>query len=301
MSTPTRSEGEQLAEILDELQREEAVRDIAGWDSGFPNLTRALDGIRPGLYLLIGSPGIGKTSFAKQLLDQIAMRGEAAGIFFTFAESKRELRIKTLARLSHMDSREIRRGSAYLLHWYGTPRLRGPDVGEISPSWEKLRLAAEQARDWLDSTYLIQCGADDGVDSIAARIEDVKAVRKNDNVFVIIDDCQRLGPMSAPLERRLSIAVEQLQALALNSRIPLLAVWPDLSARTEAAPEVWAEKVASADVIMVMRNDTARTQQLSEPNQAITLHIVKNRAGERGKSAFEFNPAFANFTEVKTN
>src|SRR5262245_31960964 len=105
-----RSEGEQLAEILDELQREQAVREMAGWDSGFANFNRAVDGVRPGLHLLIGAPGIGKTSFAKQLLDQIAMGGHATGLFFSFTDSKRELRIKTLARLSNMDSREIRRG-----------------------------------------------------------------------------------------------------------------------------------------------------------------------------------------------
>ena len=44
------------------------------------------------------------------------------GIFFSFAETKKELRIKTLARLSGLDNREIRRGSAYLLHWYGVPQ-----------------------------------------------------------------------------------------------------------------------------------------------------------------------------------
>ena len=100
-----RSEGEQLEEVLDELQRDQAVKEIAGWESGFDNLSRALDGVRPGLHLLIGPPGIGKTSFAKQLLDQVAMRHNAGGVFFSFAESKKELRIKTLARLSEMDSR----------------------------------------------------------------------------------------------------------------------------------------------------------------------------------------------------
>ena len=120
-----RSEGEQLEEVLDALQRDHAVKEIAGWESGFDNLSRALDGIRPGLHLLVGPPGIGKTSFAKQLLDQVAMRNSATGVFISCAESKQELRIKTLARLSEMDSREIRRGSAYLLHWYGVPRLSG--------------------------------------------------------------------------------------------------------------------------------------------------------------------------------
>ena len=59
-----------------------------------------------------------------------------------------------------------------------------------------------------------------------------------------------------------------------------------------------ADKVASADVIMVMEKDQARTKQLTEPNQAVTLHIVKNRGGESGKLAFEFQPAFSRFVEA---
>ena len=41
--------------VLDELQREQQVKEISGGDSGFANLNRALDGILPGLYLLIGA------------------------------------------------------------------------------------------------------------------------------------------------------------------------------------------------------------------------------------------------------
>ena len=85
--------------------------------TGFSHLSRILDGILPGLYLLIGPPGVGKTSFAKQLLDQVAKHNTVPGVFFTFAERKKELRIKTLARLSGLENREIRRGGAYLLHW----------------------------------------------------------------------------------------------------------------------------------------------------------------------------------------
>jgi len=69
---------------------------------------------------------------SETLLDQIAMRNSVPGIFFSFTESKKELRIKTLSRLSGIESREIRRGSAYLLHWYGVPK-RTADAEELPP------------------------------------------------------------------------------------------------------------------------------------------------------------------------
>jgi hypothetical protein len=50
---------------------------------------------------------------------------------------------------------------------------------------------------------------------------------------------------------------------------------------------------------MVMEKDAARTKQLTQADQAITLYIVKNCGGERGKLAFDFKPAFASFFEVE--
>ena len=47
-----------------------------------------------------------------------------------------------------------------------------------------------------------------------------------------------------------------------------------------------------------MEIDLERTKKLTEPNQALALHIVKSRGGERGKLAFDFFPAFAKFAEV---
>ena len=86
---PLQSEGEQLDEILAELQQQHQVKEIAGWETGFADLSRALDGILPGLYLVIGPPACGKTALAMQLLDQVAMRNRVPGMFFTFAESKK--------------------------------------------------------------------------------------------------------------------------------------------------------------------------------------------------------------------
>ena len=295
-----KSEGEQLDEILDELQRDIAVKEIAGWESGFANLSRALDGIRPGLHLLIGPPGMGKTSFAKQLLDQVAKHNARPVIFFSFAESKSELRIKPLARLSGVENREIRRGSAYLLHWYGVPKAHFAAADQLTPSWEKVKRTAEDAKSWLDLVYLVECGRIANLQSIEEQIREIIDNRTSDAPLIVIDDCQRLGDANQSLDVRLPIVVEQLQSLAMNFKLPLLAIWPDLGGEAKTAPPAWAEKVASADVILVMEKDTARTKQLTEPNQAITLRIVKNRGGEKGRLAFDFYPAFAKFAETES-
>jgi len=100
------------------------------------------------------------------------------------------------------------------------------------------------------------------------------------------------------LSIRFPIVVEQLQQAATNLQAPLLAIWPDLGDSGEPQPQVWSEQVASADVILVMEQDHERTKKLIEPNQAVTLHIVKNRGGEKGILAFDFFPPFSKFAEA---
>jgi hypothetical protein len=115
--------------------------------------------------------------------------------------------------------------------------------------------------------------------------------------MVVIDDCQRLGNIEQKLTDRVALVVDELQRAAGSLQIPILAVCPDLR-QDRGLPQIWSDRVPSADVILVMEIDLERTKKLTEPNQALTLHIIKNRGGEKGKLAFEFVPAFSKFTEV---
>ena len=297
---PIQSEGEQLESFLDDLERDHAVKEIAGWETGFTNLSRALDGILPGLYLLIGPPACGKTSLAKQLLDQVAMHNGVAGVFFTLAETAKELRIKTLARLSGLESREIRRGSAYLLHWYGVPKAHYGDFEQLPPSWEKLKQSAREAKSWLDLTYIVECKANTDLREIENCIGELRAAANREKIFVVIDDCQRLGRRDQALADRLPIVAEELQEMGVNLKTPIFAIWPNLGEIVETQSQAWTEKVASPDVILVLEKDLERNKTLTEPNQALTLHIVKNRSGDKGKLAFDFYPAVSKFTEVES-
>lgn len=291
------SEGAGMDALLDELGKERAIKEISGWDTGFVQLNRALDGVLPGLHLIVGPPGCGKTSLAKQMVDQLAMHNHVPGIFFTFAERKKELRIKTLARLSEIESREIRRGSAYLLHWYGLPKAHHAETERLSPSWDKVTKSAAAARSWLDLVYIVDCSR--GVDraQIQARIRDVQASTHAGSVAAVIDDSQRLGAIDQPLNARLPIVAERLQELAMNLEMPVIAVWPDLREDRGASPQIWGDRVPNADVIVVLEPEPEKSIGATEPNRPTTLHIVTNRGGEKGKLQFDFVPPFAKFVE----
>jgi replicative DNA helicase len=293
------SEGEQLDALLADLQREHDIKEISGWECGFTNLSRALNGIIPGLYWLIGPPSCGKTSLSKQLLDQVIQHNSVPGIFFSFTEKKKELRIRTLSRLSGVENREIRRGSAYLLHWYGVPKAAHTDAERLPPGWEKLRRSAEEARNWLNLAYVIECDRRTTLQEIEDQIGAVKQMNSRDHVIVVIDDSHRLGLIDQPLEHRIGVVSDQLQGMAIDLNVAVIAVWPNLNHQDEALPQVWSDSVAGADVVLVMKQDTQQIRNLNEPNRRMTIHIVKNRGGERGALAFEFFPAFSRFVEIE--
>ena len=297
---PPASEGEALAAFLSELESVHEVKEIAGWETGFSKLSAALNGLLPGLHLLIGPPGCGKSTFAKQLLDQAAQHNSMPGLFFTFSEKKDDLRIRTLARLSAVESREIRRGAGYLLHWYGAPKRQMTEAEQMPASWEKLKQAADEAKGWLDFLYLFECDETTTLDDIERRIGEVRALKRSQKLMAVIDECQCLGERGSSLDARLPLIAEQLENLAMRLDMPLIATWPNLkaSASPKIAPEEWAERVAGANTIIVMEEDAERTRQFTEPKRAVTLHIVKNRGGERATIHFDFSPGLSKLTEV---
>jgi len=184
------------------------------------------------------------------------------------------------------------------LHWYGVPRLAGNEAERLPPSWEKLKRIAEEAKTWLDAIYLVECQRNWSIAQIQNQVGEVIAITGSKPGIVIIDDCHRLGDARQLLDARLPIVIDQLQELAANCKAPLVATWPDLDANAGALPQRWSEKIPSADVVWVMQMDRERTQKLTEPNQAIVLHIVKNRGGEKGTLAFDFFPSFSRFKEM---
>jgi hypothetical protein len=283
-----KSEAGELEALLAELESAREVKAIAGWRSEFQALDAALNGLASGVYLVVGAPAVGKTAFLKQLCDQSARANSVAAAFFTFNERKIDLRVRTLARLSGVETRGIRRGAGYLLHAYGTSKNPGEDA---APGWEALKAAAAAAKGWLGRVYLFECGVKTTLDDIAEKISAVREAAQTKAVVVAIDGAERLGAAALPFDERLPLVEESLSDLALRMDVPLVATWPEL-ART-SAPEAWAERAAGAAAVMVLRE----TESIADIVRRVTLHIVSNRGGERTRIEFDFTPGLANFSE----
>jgi len=276
--------------LLGELESACEVKDIAGWRSGFKLLDASLNGLSRGLYLVIGAPAVGKTAFLKQLCDECVRANTVAAVFLTFNENKMDLRVRTLARLSGVETRDIRRGAGYLLHAYGVSKNPGE---ETAPGWETLKAAANAAKVWLERIYLFECGAKTTLDEIAQMVSAARQAAGTQNVVVAIDGAERLGAAAQSVDERLPLVEESLSDLAQRIDAPLVATWPELA--RPAAPEVWSERAAAASAVTVLRE----TKSIADIVRRVTLHVVKNRGGERTAIEFDFTPGLAKFIEAQ--
>lgn len=93
----TAAKPDNTAYYIDSLMTGEIERFKDDKKTGFANLDAQAGGLYGGLYVLAAISSLGKTSFALQLADQLAERGNDV-IFFSLEQSKLELVSKSLAR-----------------------------------------------------------------------------------------------------------------------------------------------------------------------------------------------------------
>lgn len=93
------------AYYIDALMSGEIERFKNDKKTGFANLDAQAGGLYAGLYVLAAISSLGKTSFALQLADQLAERGNDV-LFFSMEQSRLELVSKSLARITAQADKE---------------------------------------------------------------------------------------------------------------------------------------------------------------------------------------------------
>lgn len=101
----TAAKPDNTAYYIDALMTGEIERFKNDKKTGFTNLDEQAGGLYSGLYVLAAISSLGKTSFALQLSDQLAERGNDV-IFFSLEQSRLELVSKSIARRTAQKDRE---------------------------------------------------------------------------------------------------------------------------------------------------------------------------------------------------
>lgn len=138
-----------VAKYLDNffLQEVETFKNSSHVRTGFAELDSKSGGLFPGLYVIGAASGLGKTTFALQLCDNLAKNGQEV-IYFSLEQSKIELVSKSLARLRAQNSKQNRVSSMQIRN--------GADISEEIKQYKTIaeRLSIVEANMSCNSSFI---------------------------------------------------------------------------------------------------------------------------------------------------
>jgi len=288
--------------FLDTLkERRTDGRDWLGLDCGFRHMNEVLNGLPEGVIILAGAPSCGKTTLAKQIADHVAEVEKVPVLFYSFEQSAEELRIKSLARLSQVDSRVI---------WKGC---------EKDEAWKEVeKAAADYTQGTGEYLTIVQADRKDTIEAIWATALMAKR-RAGDKPILLILDYLQIIPAGkeAPdaIREKIDWNLSELRRLSRDLKSPVLVVssenretykgnkQPTLASLKESGGMEY-----SADVVIClwrnkeksesMETDRVRHNVKSPKTVRVEAHVLKNRNGQLAKVKLDFTPAWADFGEI---
>lgn len=261
-----------------------------GISSGFGMLDKYLTGLNKSDLILIGArPAMGKTSFALNIAQNIAMGARKKCVVFSLEMTKQQLAERLLSAQAGVESQKLK-------------------TGELTDSeWERLGAAAGQFNDvelYLD-------------DSSSITVPEIKSrIRRMKNVDCVIIDYLGLISSATKKENRVQEVSEitrNLKMMAKDLNIPVICC-AQLSRGTEGHGKNHKPQLSDlresgsieqdADIVLFLyredyyRNDVAEDKQDEIDANKTELIVAKNRHGATGTIEMTFDKEFTRFRSV---
>jgi replicative DNA helicase len=240
---------------------------VMGVKSGLPKLDALLNGFCPGLHVLGGAPGAGKTTLALQMAVHAASTG-CPVLYLSYENTPANLLLKAVCAEALSIPLDAERG-------YGDPVKLRAAADRLKPSFERLAI--------VEGTLRLSAGSLRGLASghFAGR-----------RGLIVVDYLQRAAHQHSYDQLRQSVSRLAAEMREISSALdsPVLALASQNrsggdygrgggSAQLDSLKES-GDLEYSADSVTFLRADKRRT--LSEPVRAIELAVVKNRFGPLG-------------------
>jgi len=260
---------------------------ITGISTGFQKVDEYTSGLQNSdLIIVAGRPSMGKTAFAINIAQHVAIEDKVPVAIFSLEMSKEQLALRMLSSDGKVDSQKIRRGF----------------VGEMD--WPKLVAAAgrlSEAPIFIDDTPAIS------VLEIKAKARRLKAESGLDLIVLDYLQLMRGRDTSAPREQEISEISRSLKALAKELDVPVVALSQlnrQVESRTDRRPQLADLRESGAieqdaDVIMFIYRDEVYNKSEDNPEKGKAEIIIgKQRNGPVGTAHVSFLKEFTSFENL---
>ncbi len=280
-----RDVGSVLGKTIDRL--EELVKtnkEVTGVTTGFTDLDKKTSGLQPSdLIIVAARPSMGKTTFAMNLCENVAMENDKPVLIFSLEMPSEQIMMRMLASLSRVDQTKIR-----------TAQLDDEDWARISNTMAMLK---DKDRLFVDDSS--------GLTPMDVRSRARKLARERGGIsLIMIDYLQLMRVPSLSENRTLEIAEisRSLKALAKELEVPVVALSQlnrTLEQRADKRPvnsdlRESGSIEQDADLIMFIYRDEVYHEN-SEDKGIAEIIIGKQRNGPIGTSRLTFQGQFSRF------
>jgi len=300
--------------------REKAERPAIS--TGFSSLDEVLDGgLYDGLYIMGAVSSLGKTTFAMQIMDNIAKGGRDC-LIFSLEMAESELWAKSVSRNTFLLCNGNRRNAK-------TTRgiMAGHKYREYSQAERDLiEKASDAYKEYGNHLRIVEGVGNIGINQIRAAV--VKHVKMTGRApVVLIDYLQLLAPADPRYSDKQNTdrAVLELKRMSRDYKTPIIAISSFNRDNYTSPVNMAAFKESgaieySSDVLIGLQyegmdyrdgeQEKAREKRVRDlfkdmeqaareckAPQSIQVKILKNRNGVRGSLSFDFWPAFNYFTD----
>ncbi len=278
---------EEALTLLDTMQQEGG---LSGLGTGFPDVDRVLAGMQGGdLIVLAARPGVGKTSFAMQVAQTLALGEKRVPVGVVSLEMpRRQLVLRMAAAEARIPADSLRRGR------------------RLSPSEQ------ERLTDGMQRLFDAPIHIDDasGISPLDLRAKARRLKQQVPELGLLIIDYLQLMKVKGRVESRQVEVAEisrSLKELAKELDIPILAL-SQLNRKVEErkGPPMLSDLRESgaieqdADVVMFLhreKSDDEADAAPPSPSDLLEVEVViaKQRNGPIGNASLMFSPAFTRF------
>ncbi len=278
-----------VVDLLDRVNElhDNGAEDVTGVRSGFYDLDSMTAGLQKGdLIVLAARPSMGKTAFALNIAENVAVKEELPVLVFSMEMGASQLALRLVGALGRIDQTHLRTG-----------RLTDMEWGHLAEAVDKLK----QARIFIDETP--------GLTASELRARARRMARQFGTLGLIVIDYLQLMSGSASGDENRATELGEisrgLKALAKELQCPVIALSQlnrSVETRNDKRPMMSDLRESGAieqdaDVIMFIYRDDYYNKDSKEPGVA-EIVIAKQRNGPVGTVKLTFLKPLTKFDNL---